>query len=383
LAAPAAALCNGTFTHGFELDDLLDEPIVHPGAIVVPAALAAAESANTSGARLLLGIIAGYEAMNRVGLAVGLEPAHRGFHKTAVVGPVGAVIAAGVVMDLTPEKLSAAVGLACSTASGIKSFAAGTGGGMMKRMHAGRAAEAGVRMSQLAARDFTGPPTALDGRFGLLEIFGGQGADPQYLTTELGERWAVEEVFVKVYPVCTWIQSTVQQLITLRGPQPLEPSQVKRIRVGVNAYVIRNNGVVAPLDTMGAQYSIPYCAALAATSDPSDPAMYGPRAINDAQRRELAGRVELFVDPEMEAAYPKHYGSRVELQLANGDSSGSVVLDPHGMPADPCLDAERLEKFSRLASCVKSTGAVADIIQRVQDLEQLDSIQDLTELLRN
>ena len=77
-AAPAAALCNGTAGHGFELDDLLDEPIVHPGAIIISAALATAESVNASGARLLLGIIAGYESMNRIGLAMGVEPAHRG-----------------------------------------------------------------------------------------------------------------------------------------------------------------------------------------------------------------------------------------------------------------------------------------------------------------
>src|SRR5258706_12817569 len=132
VSAPAAALCNGTATHGFELDDLLDEAIVHPGAIIVPAALAAAESVDASGSRLLLGIVAGYEAMNRIGLALGMEPAHRGFHKTSVAGPAGAAIAAGVVIELTRAQLSAAVGLACSTASGIKSFATGTGGGIME-----------------------------------------------------------------------------------------------------------------------------------------------------------------------------------------------------------------------------------------------------------
>ena len=86
--APAAALCNGTAAHGFELDDHLDEAIVHPGAIVVSAALAAAEAAGTNGERLLLGLIAGYETLNRVGLAMGVKPAQRGYHKTAVAGPL-------------------------------------------------------------------------------------------------------------------------------------------------------------------------------------------------------------------------------------------------------------------------------------------------------
>jgi 2-methylcitrate dehydratase PrpD len=381
-AAPAAALCNGTAAHGFELDDLLDEPIVHPGAIIVPAALAAAESIDASGARLLLGVVAGYEAMNRIGLAMGLEPAHRGFHKTALVGPVGAAVAAGVVMNLTPARLLAAAALACSTASGIKSFAAGTGGGMMKRMHAGRAAESGVRMAQLAARDFTAPPSAIDGRFGLLEVFGGKDIDPRALVADLGKRWATENVFVKVYPCCSWIQAAVQQLVGLRGARLLAPNEIAKIRIGVSAYAARNNGAVAPPDIMGAQYSFPYCAALALTADPTDPAMYTERAINDPARRELARRVELYVDPEMEAAYPKHYGSRIEVQLADGKRLQSFVLDPHGMPADPVTDAERIAKFSRLAAPVLSEKKTGEIIRMVRAVETLASLREMSALLR-
>ena len=170
IAAPAAALCNGTAAHGFELDDHLDEAIVHPGAIIVSAARAAAEGVEAAGSRLLLGIIAGYETLDHVGLAMGVEPSRRGWHKTAVAGPVGAAVAAAVVMNLSADQMFTAVGLACATASGTKAFATGEDGGMEKRMHAGRAAEAGVRMAQLAARGFTAPPTAVDGRFGLLEV---------------------------------------------------------------------------------------------------------------------------------------------------------------------------------------------------------------------
>ncbi len=202
VAAPAAALCNGTAAHGFELDDHLDEAIVHPGAIIIPAALASAEAVNAPGSRLLLGLIAGYETLNRVGLAMGVDPSVRGWHKTALAGPVGAAVAAGVVMKLDSNQLLAAAALACSTASGTKSFAAGMGGGMEKRMHAGRAAEAGVRMAQLAARGFTAPPNGLDGRFGLLEVVSGKSARHELLASDLGKHWAIEHVYVKGYPCC-------------------------------------------------------------------------------------------------------------------------------------------------------------------------------------
>ena len=383
VAAPAAALCNGTATHGFELDDLLDEAIVHPGAIIVPAALAAAESVDVPGSRMLTGIIAGYEVLNRIGLAAGTEPAHRGFHKTTVIGPVGAAVAAGVILELSTEQLMSATGLACSTSSGIKSFAAGTGGGMMKRMHAGRAAESGVRMAQLAARDFTGPPTAIDGKFGLLEVYGGKTARPELLTANLGKDWAMTCVYVKVYSCCSWIQAAVQQLVALRGPQPLQPAEIRQVRIGVSSYAAKNNGEPAPVDIMGAQYSFPYCAALALVGDPTDPGMYLEKDIGDPDRRALARRVELYVDEQMEAAYPKHYGSRIELVLASGERRTSFVLDPHGMPGDPVTDKERSEKFARLASYAKPASRVDDIARAVQRAENLSSVRELMQLIRD
>lgn len=382
IAAPGAALCNGTASHGFELDDLLDEAIVHPGAIIVPAALAAAESVNAPGERLLLGVIAGYEVMNRVGLAMGLEPAHRGFHKTSLAGPIGAAAATASVMKLPLAQVEAAIGLACSTASGIKSFATGTGGGMMKRMHAGRSAEAGVRMTQLAARGFSGPPTAVEGRFGVLEVFGGKTAQPELLGADLGQRWAVEQVFVKVFPCCSWIQAPVQQLVALRGTKPLAASAIEKVRIGVNSYAKRINGEPAPLDTMGAQYSIPYCAALALTGDPADPDMYSASAIDDQTRRKLAATTELFIDPQMEAVYPRHYGASVEVQLTNGQNLRSTILDPHGMPADPCTEGERLEKFSRLAARVLAPVHIERAIEIVRSLQRLGSARELGALLR-
>src|ERR1700736_133139 len=78
VAAPQAALCNGTSIHGFELDDLLPASIIHPGTVIIPAVLAASEASSASGATLLRGIVAGYESMSRLSLALGLEPSHRG-----------------------------------------------------------------------------------------------------------------------------------------------------------------------------------------------------------------------------------------------------------------------------------------------------------------
>ena len=382
VAAPAAALCNGTAAHGFELDDHLDEAIVHPGAIVVSAALAATEAVDASGERLLLALIGAYEMLNRLGLAMGVKPSQIGWHKTAVAGPVGAAVAASVAMRLDVEQMMNAVGLACATASGTKAFAAGEGGGMEKRMQAGHAAYSGVRAAQLAARGFTAPPRAVDGRFGLLDVMSGTSSQPQLLASELGKSWAIEHVYVKLYPCCAWIQAAAQQLVTLRGAEPLRPSRIRSVQVGVSAYARAQNANPFPRDTMGAQFSIPYCVALALTGDPADPAMYAPEAIDDPARRELAQRVEIVVDPEMESAYPKHYGARVHLELEGGVGRTSSKLDPHGMPADPCSDAEVLEKFLHLATRVKSAARAQAIVDTVGRAERLKTITELTRLLK-
>lgn len=382
-AAPQAALCNGTAIHGFELDDLIPSSIIHPGTVIVPAVVAAAESADATGERLLRGIIAGYEAMSRLSLALGLEPSHRGFHKTSVVGPVAAAIAAGVVMDLRTEQLSCAVGLACSTASGIKSFAGGSGGGMVKRMHAGRAAAAGVRMSQLARRGFTGPAAAVDGRFGLLEVFGGQSAEPDQLWQALGERWAINDVWVKVYPVCGWIQGVVQLLLALRGPQPLEAARIRKVTVATSEFAVKYNGNKSPSDTMEAQYSIPYCVAVALTADAGDPNAFSLEAIKDPARRAIAERVEVCVDPQSEAVYPKQFGTRVLLHLDSGEVKEAATLDPHGTAADPCTGEERIAKFTRLARLSPLKRDPAAIVAAVQTLDTAKSARELGKLLRN
>ena len=381
--APAlAALCNGTSIHGFELDDLLPASIVHPGTVIVPAVLAAAEASQTSGATLLRGIVVGYESMSRLSLAIGMEPSHRGFHKTAVVGPVAAAIACGVVSGLTSEQTICAAGLACSTSSGIKAFAAGSGGGMVKRMHGGRAAEAGVRMSRLAARGFTGPHAAIDGHFGLLDVFAGKSAEPQRLIKGLGEQWALDGLWVKVYPICEWIQGVVQLLASMRGDAPVPLDHVEKVVVGTSAFAVKNNANPSPSDTMEAQYSIPYCAAVALTGDAADPREFSEPAIHDPARRTLARRVEVRVDPESEAAYPARFGSRVELHLTNREVRHGATLDPHGTSADPCSQNELVAKFKRLAAQSQLRIDTDAVVAAVSRIDSRGSVGALTALLR-
>lgn len=381
-AAPQAALCNGTAIHGFELDDLLPAALIHPGTVIVPAVLAAAETCHASGTTVLRAIVIGYEAMARLSIALGMDASHRGFHKTSVVGPVAAAIAASSVYGSRIEQTTAAVGLACSTASGIKAFATSSGGGMVKRMHPGRAAEAGVRMASLARRGFSGPANAIDGQYGLLAAYGGDAAVPLRLTEGLGDEWATDGHWIKVYPICGWIQGVVQLVTALRGDEPVPLDDVSRVVVGTSAFAVKHNAKTVPADTMDAQYSIPYCVAVALEGDAADPAEYREPAIQDRRRHEFAAQVELRVDPESDAVYPARFGSRVELHLKNGETRTAATLDAHGTAADPCTDAEVEEKFRRLVTCSKSGIDAGPVIQAVRTLANVSDIRLFTRLLR-
>ncbi len=380
VAPSQAALCNGTAMHGFELDDLLPAALIHPGAVIVPAAFAAAEAVDASGLSLLRGIAVGYEATSRISRALGTNPSNLGFHKTSIVGPVAGAIAAGVAMGLDYKQLQWAVGLACSCASGIKSFAAG-GGGMVKRLHAGRAAEAGVRMAMLARRGFTAPLNAIDGKFGLLDVFGGSTAHPELLDEDLGSNWAVGDVWVKVYPICGWIQGVVQVLSAVRSQENFDLASVARITVATSSFAVKYNGNTNPEDTMDAQYSIPYCVAVALAGDPMDPSEYAPERLLDPQRRSTIDKVELKVDPSADSVYPKQFACKVTLEFIDGRTETAQTFDAHGTPGDPCTPQELVEKFSRLAELSGLNLDASAIVSCVNSLASGSSVRELASRL--
>lgn len=375
-----AALANGTSTHGFEFDDTLYSQ-AHAGAVVVSSALAAAEQAQASGSQFLAGIVAGYEMMGRLVQALGIDHSIRGYHTTGVAGPVAATIAAGTVMGLDADQLLSAVGNACSAASGIKAFIQGTGG-MTKRMHAGRAAESGVVACELARLGFTGPLEAIDGPFGLLQVIGTPGAHPELLDEALGAAFVINNTWVKLYPCCAGNFTALNALESLKHDHGFTAAQVKEIHIHTFRRGVVQNGGRNPKDSMAAQYSLPYCAAVAVAKNARDPAVFSEAQLQDPAIRELAARTVLSVDDELERIYPAQLGARVEVSLMNGQIVEATVLDPHGSPAHPVKPAEIEAKFRQLAASVKSPATIDRILAAVRALPVAPSLDALSSALR-
>jgi 2-methylcitrate dehydratase PrpD len=236
-------------------------------------------------------------------------------------------------------------------------------------------------MALLARDGFNAPRAAIDGRYGLLEVFSGKSAQPAQLWNGLGERWAIDETWIKVFPVCGWIQGVMQLLLDLRGEKAIAYDRVKRVTVGTSAFAVKNNANPRPADPGEAQYSIPYCVSVGLASDPRDPAQFESAAFTDAKRLALADRVALEVDAASESVFPKQFGTRIRLELDGGETREASTLDPHGTPADPCTYAEVVDKFKRLAA-FSAAGDADTIVRIVESIDGNTRTRELSRALR-
>ena len=318
-----AALVNGTAGHGFDLDDLHFGTMSHPGCVIVPAALATALATGADGRALLVAVAAGYEPMLRTGLAAGLRYGELGFHATGVLGPLGAAVAASRLLDGGGSaRIVDAIGLAASLGSGIKAFNE-VGPGMVKRLHAGRAAESGILAARLAAGGYAGPRRALTARYGLARVLAlGEGPDVGALDRELGEPFLVEDVYIKPYAACGAVHGAVQaaELIAEDCPQ-LGEADIREVVVGTSPRAIEQNSNPEPVDVMAAQYSTEVCVAIALLGGAADPRRFVAAGEDPGDpARVLARRIRLEVDARARDRYPDPNEGVVEVTLADGST---------------------------------------------------------------
>ena len=364
--APSAALANGALAHAFELDALTRPGAgAHPGATVLPPALAVAQQAgvDATGRALITAFVAGNEAMIRIGRATGHTNEARGFHAPGTTGPFGAAVACGHLLGLDAGRMANALGIAGSLAGGLLEFAKGDGG-MVKRLHLGRASEAGVLAASLAAAGFTGPRTVLEGEFGFLRVFCTE-FDEAALTRNLGHEYVTLSTVLKRYPVHATAHAAVRAVRDLQAEHGLAGGDVEAITVSGNKRMVDRHAIAEPADLMLAQYSIPFCVALALHREARDPESYDESALADPQIRALTRRVRLV--PEQGSGHGA-MGSMVTVTLADGRHFERHV--DSGL-----LEAGELaDKFARLtrAALGDRSAALYERLQRLESETTLD-----------
>ena len=190
-APEAAAAINGTCGHGEDFDNTFEGCPVHSGVVIVPALIAAGERHGLASADVARGIAVGIEVMCRLGLVAKKAVHSAGFHPTAILGTMAATAGIVAARRLTPLQTRDALGVAGSMSSGIIEYLAD--GSSTKRLHAGWAAQCGLRAAALGAAGFSGPATVFEGVHGLFKGFA-HSIEPDFdlLLDGLGERWEVE-----------------------------------------------------------------------------------------------------------------------------------------------------------------------------------------------
>jgi len=344
--APFACLTNGAAAHAFELDALCEPSVgIHPSAALVVPALAVAQGRKLSGKDFLAAVVAGYEVLYRIGDAARHSIEKRGFHSPGVVGVFGTAVVVGRLMGLTAPQMANAFGIAGSMSSGLMEFS--RTGGMVKRLHLGRSAEGGFMAAVLARDGYTGPEGVLEGEFGFLNAFC-RDADPARLTKDLGSVWHVMKTKIKRYACHATAQVPVTLALDLKAKHGISGNDVARIAIAANEKTMSQHAITEPPDLTMAQYSVPFCTALALYFDPTNPRVFSEASLNDPKIRALSrsAQVELLktTSGKMSPA------CRVTLHLKNGNEVSAEGHDFKGTPTMPLTRAELLDKFLKLTA---------------------------------
>ena len=367
--APMAALANGVLAHAFEIDSLRKPGAgVHPGATLLPPALAIAQEIGADGRRLLAAMVAGCEVMFRIGVASRHTSEALGFHAPGLTGPYGAAVAVGHLLGLDARQMCNALGIAGSLGGGLLAFAKADNGAMVKRLHMGRAAEAGVLAARLALDGFEGPDTVLEGRYGFLEAYC-RDADPAKLTAGLGDTYETRLVCFKRYACHITAHTPVQSLLELRAEGGFDGDTVARLCIEAGPKVLSHHTVRAPADLAAAQYSVPFCTAIALWSDPTDPAVFCAATLADPRVRAAAASIEMGPLPDALAARST-WASRIVVELKDGRRFERFADEFKGTPGNPLSDDELSEKFLRMA------GAFPGARRLLDQLAALEQVQD-------
>jgi 2-methylcitrate dehydratase PrpD len=337
-------------------------------------ALAVAQERGIGGRELIAAVVAGSEVMIRIGRATQHNNEGRGFHAPGTTGPFGGAVAVGRLLKFDAATMTNALGVAGSLSCGLLEFARSGTGAMVKRLHLGRAAESGVLAASLAEQGFTGPQSVLEGPFGFLNVYCGEN-DVAALTRGLGDEWASLRIMLKRFPVHITSHTSVQAVQDLRREHGYDAADVVSIHVAGNQKMATVNNIPAPSDLMMAQYSLPFCVALAHHREARDPASFNMKSFNDPAIRALAMRVTITVAEE--AKHGHTITSTVTVTLKDGRALTRRVESFKGTPEQPLDRAEMREKFLLLTHHCdpKAMARLFDRLQNLEDERSLDWVK--------
>ena len=361
LTAAGAAFVNGTAAHGEDFDDTFEGGPVHAGAVIVPAVLAACERHHPDGRYALSGIAVGTEVLCRLSLVVPKAVHKAGFHPTAIFGAMGAAAGVGAALGLNAKQIVDALGIAGSMAGGIIEYLAE--GSWTKRMHAGWAAQSGIRAALLARQGFVGPRTVFEGVHGLFHGFAHttQG-NYDALTGDFGTRWVTDTLAFKPYPCGTMAQPYIDcaKRLAARG---IKPEDIEAILCEVAEGTVHRlweplADKQRPRNGYAAKFAVPYLLATGFVHGGVGLGAFTEAAISDARVLALASKVKFVIDPDN--PYPNNYTGHIKATLKDGSVIEERQPYLRGGAQEPLTRQDVIDKFLLNAEHGGWTKAQAD-----------------------
>lgn len=359
------ALVAGSLTHILETDDLHRASVTHPGCVVVPAVLALAERESSSGREILLAVLQGFEAMCRIGMAVG--PAHyRIWHNTATCGPFGSAMAAACLLKLSDERAMYALGNAGTQSSGFWEFL--ETGAMSKHLHAGRAAEAGIVAADLALLDFTGPPQVLEGDKGFFKATCAD-AMPELVTAEPNLPWQLSNTSIKPWPCCRHTHPAIDAALELHGL--LQGKEVETVHIDTYQAAMDVCDRPQPDSEYAAKFSLYHC--VAAALDVGEVVFDSFSETSRSRLNSLRERITAVVADDYDSNYPVTWGSAVTVVTCCGERFSAQRQGAKGDPELALSDDEMISKAKMLLAHAGLNNETAQqIINAVLGLPKTD-----------
>jgi 2-methylcitrate dehydratase PrpD len=376
LAPAAAALVNGTASHALELDDF--GGCGHSGAVVVPAVCALAQRYPASGREVLLAIVAGYDLAGRVLEGSGGYRPHneRGWHSTGTCGSFGAAAGAAKLLRASEDTFVQALGIAGTFTGGTWAFLAD--GALVKRFHPGKAAETGVSAALLARSGLTGPRHVLDAKWGgFYSTYAPGVATPERAVAGLGSEFHILHSGIKPHACCRTLHSAVDAVLAIVGQRPGGSADVAEMVVHGNAQTKLQFERTEVRNMLEAQFSAPYCLAVAAQSGRATLDQFQPLRTADPEVRRLMALTRIRTDRVLG---PKDYPS-LEVVFRDGSRELLDVPFAKGAPEAPIPDGELEAKAMSLLAPVLGAARARQVADAVWSLERVESFAQVLQLL--
>jgi 2-methylcitrate dehydratase PrpD len=373
LRPPGAAMVNGVYAHAFELDSMCQPSVgAHPGAALTTPGLAVGQTVHASGKELITSFVAACEVMYRIGEAAHHSSEELGFHAPALLGVFGGAVMAGRLLRLDAGRMTHALGICGSLCGGLLEFSR-SGGGMVKRLHQGRASEAAVAAALLAQSGYEGPPRIFEGKFGFLNVFG-RDPDLARLTGGLGEVWRTLRTVLKRYACHSTAHVAVTAALEIKANHGVLGDDIDSIRVAGGEKLVSHHVIHEPADVAMAQYSAPFNLALAFYRDPLDPSVFSEESLNDSKIRALCRKVTL--EHYKDGPKDNKLASRVTVRLKDGRELTQALEYFPGMPQRPLSSDQLWEKFAVMTAALPRERA-RSLFDRLLGLADVEDVATL------